>query len=112
MNEWQLLIKPRFYILILWVWFYVCKNRTPAKKIYQFLREALKKTIRDKPFRGPDNLKRNNFEYVNKVKGTIEKFEGQETIFYKKQLVYKLSYHGGLIMTKYDLLIKQSEYYK
>ena len=70
----------------------------PAKKIYHFLQESLKRITDDKPFRGPDNFKKDGFKYVNKVKGTVERFEGQETIFYKKQLVYKLSYYGGVIV--------------
>lgn len=73
---------------------------TPAKSVYQFLREALKKITEDKPFRGPDNFKKGDFEYINKIKGTIEKVEGEETIFYKGKLVYKLTYHGGIIKEK------------
>jgi len=72
----------------------------PAKQTYQFLQEALKRVAEDKPFRGPDNFKKEDFEYINKTKGTVEKFEGEETIFYKKQPVYKLNYHGGLVVTK------------
>ena len=71
-----------------------------AKQIYQFLKEALKKVTEDKPFRGPDNFEKNGFKYVNKVEGTIEKFEGREMIFYREKLVYKLNYHGGIIMAK------------
>jgi hypothetical protein len=56
--------------------------------------------FKDKPFRGPDNFKNGDFEYINKIEGTVEKFEGEEIIFYKKQAVYKLSYHGGLIRVK------------
>ena len=73
----------------------------PAKKIYQFLQEALKKITKDKPFRGPDNFKNDDFEYINKVDGTVEWFKGQEVIFYRKQQVYKLNYHGGLTITEY-----------
>jgi hypothetical protein len=72
----------------------------PTKEIYQFLREELKRVPRKKPFRGPSNYRKSDFRYVNKVKGKIERFEGQEFIFYKKQLVYKLSYQGGLIKEK------------
>jgi len=70
------------------------------KQIYQFLQEALRKIPKSKPYRGPNRLKKDNFEYLNKVKGTIEKFEGEETIFYKGRLVYKLIYHGGIIIEK------------
>ena len=71
-----------------------------AKQIYQFLQEALKKVTEDKPFRGPVNFKENDFKYSNEIKGAIKKFEGHETIFYREELVYRLSYHGGIIITK------------
>jgi disulfide oxidoreductase YuzD len=71
-----------------------------AKDIYQFLQEALKRLSEDKPFRGPNNFEKDNFEYINKAEGTVEKFQGEEIIFYKEQLVYKLSYNGGLIIGK------------
>ena len=71
-----------------------------AKKIYQFLQEALKRVTEDKPFRGPDEFKKGDLKYVNETKGTIECFGGHEVIFYKKQLAYKLNYHGGLMMRK------------
>jgi len=78
----------------------IFSETVPAKDIYQFLQEALKRVPKDKPFRGPNNYKRDDFKYINKVRGKIEKFEGQETIFYKNQLVYKLNYHGGLVIMK------------
>jgi len=71
-----------------------------AKDIYQFLQEALKRVSGDKPFRGPDNFRKDNFEYINKTNGTVEKFQGEEIISYKEQSVYKLSYNGGLIVGK------------
>ena len=72
----------------------------PAKNIYQFLREALRKIPDDKPFRGPDNFKKSDFKYINKIEGTLGKFTGEEIIFYKKQPVYKLNYHGGFVTMK------------
>ncbi|PJB08627.1 hypothetical protein CO122_01295, partial [bacterium (Candidatus Gribaldobacteria) CG_4_9_14_3_um_filter_33_9] len=61
---------------------------------------VLKKVLENKPFRGPDNFKQGDFEYFNKVEGVVENFQGEEAIFYKKQLVYKLNYHGGLVIRK------------
>jgi len=72
----------------------------PAKNIYQFLQEALKKISEDKPFRGSESFKKADFEYINKVEGTVERFKGEEIIFYKEQPVYKLNYHGGLVVGK------------
>ena len=71
-----------------------------AKQIYQFLQEALKKVTENKPFRGPDNFKENDFKYINEIKGMVEKFEGCETIFYKEELVYELNYYGGAVKIK------------
>lgn len=78
----------------------VVSKVVPPKQIYQFLQEALKKVPQSKPFRGPQRFKRDNFQYFNKVKGTVEKFEGEEKIFYKGKLVYRLVYHGGIIEEK------------
>ena len=72
----------------------------PAKQIYQFLQEALKRITEERPFRGPDNFKEGNFEYVNEIKGTVEKFEGHEIIFYKEEVAYKLNYRGGMVKIK------------
>jgi len=78
----------------------ITSETIPAKQIYQFLQETLKKITEDKPFRSPDNYKQGDFEYFNKVEGTLEDFKGNEKIFYKEQLVYKLNYNGGLITGK------------
>ena len=78
----------------------VISKSIPPKQIYQFLQEALKKIPKDNPFRGPRRFKKDNFQYLNKIKGTVEKFEGEEKIFYKGKLVYGLVYHGGIILEK------------
>ena len=72
----------------------------PSKQIYQFLQMALKKIPKDKPFRGSRRFKKDNFQYFNKIKGTVEKLEGEEKIFYKGKLVYELVYYGGIILKK------------
>lgn len=71
-----------------------------AKDIYQFLQDALKKVSEDKPFRGPRRFIKDSFQYFNKTRGNIEKFDGEEKIFYKRKLVYRLVYHGGIIREK------------
>lgn len=73
---------------------------TSAKSVYQFLQGALEKITEDKPFRGPDRFKKDNFRYFNKTRGSLEKFEGEEKIFYKGRLVYRLIYNGGIVMEK------------
>lgn len=73
-----------------------------AKEIYSFLKKALKKVIIDKPFRGPSSFNIDNFQYRNKSKGTLDYFIGEEKIYYKKELIYTLNYHGGFIQNYTD----------
>lgn len=68
-----------------------------TKEIYSFLKDALKRVTENLPYRGPSNFKNGDFEYWNNADGQIENFSGQERIFHKKELVYTLNYHGGLI---------------
>lgn len=72
-------------------------NIISSKIVYDFLKEALKRVTANKPFRGPDNFKKDDFGYMNKVEGTVERFAGEETILYKGELVHKVNYQGGLI---------------
>ncbi|QQG38893.1 MAG: hypothetical protein HYS32_00290 [Candidatus Woesearchaeota archaeon] len=65
--------------------------------IYGFLKKALFKVNKDKPFRGPLKFKENSLEYFNEVEGSIGLFKGKEKILYKGKVVYKLSYDGGRI---------------
>lgn len=74
----------------------VLLNKISADDIYSFLRKALKKIPKDKPFRGPKELIKKDFKYTNNIQGNIEKFSGEEKIFYKNELVYNLIYSGKL----------------
>jgi len=65
------------------------------KEVYAFLREALKKVGKEKPFRGPKKYEENSFQYVNSVEGNLGMFNGIEKILYKGKEVYRLLYHGG-----------------
>jgi hypothetical protein len=75
----------------------VLSEEIPAKEIYEFLKEALRQVRKDKPFRGPESFKKEHFEYVNEVNGSVEEFCGIEKIFYNGKEVYRLVYHGGSI---------------
>ena len=72
-------------------------NMKLTKKVYEFLKKAMKLVTIDKPYRGPDEFIEGNFKYVNDVKGNVDSFKGEEKIFFKEQEVYQLNYHGGLI---------------
>jgi len=73
------------------------KGIVPAEQLYNFLKEALRNINLKKPFRGPENFKKAEFEYKNKTFGKIEGFKGTETILYKRKKVFVLEYHGGLL---------------
>ena len=77
----------------------ISKKVLPAK-IYEFLKEALKTVDVSTPFRGSGKYKKQNFTYINKTKGDMENFQGEENIFFKDILVYILNYHGGFIKKK------------
>ena len=71
-----------------------------SEKIGAFLKEALKLVIKNRPFRGPDELVGGDFKYIDKSAGGIENFEGTEAIFYRGEKVYELKYHGGTVNKK------------
>lgn len=75
----------------------VIKKIISEKEIYQFLKEALERVSKESPFRGPAEFKNGFLKYRNKVNGNIKKFEGEEKIYFKRKIIYKLNFHGGLI---------------
>lgn len=77
---------------------YVNKSHKDFKKVYKFLQEAL--LVKQKSYfivRGPKKYKQGDFIYVNKFKGRINNFSGQETIYFKSKKIYKATYAGGLV---------------
>ena len=75
----------------------VFSDEVSAKSVYQFLQKAMRQITEDRPFRGPENFKKGDFKYVDKSNGSINMFQGIETILYKEREVYRLCYHGGLM---------------
>ncbi|MDP2940489.1 MAG: DUF5680 domain-containing protein [Candidatus Omnitrophota bacterium] len=69
----------------------------PSKRVYSFLQKALKKVTASQPFRGPSDFADEEFQYINKPRGTVDFFKGFEKILYKRKQIYQLHYHGGLI---------------
>lgn len=68
-----------------------------TKEIYTFLKEALKKVTCNLPFRGPKKFHKDDFEYINEVKGDISNFTGKETIYFRGKKIYVLHFHGGYV---------------
>ncbi len=73
----------------------VRSDKISSRKVYNFLKKAMRQVGAERPFRGPSNFKEGDFEYVDKSHGDINMFRGVETILFKGQEVYKLYYHGG-----------------
>ena len=61
------------------------------------LREALQKVSEEKPFRGIEEYVRGKYKYRCSNEGTIDFFNGIESIFYGDEEVYRLYFHGGSI---------------
>lgn len=68
-----------------------------AKLVYEFLKKAMRLVKEDRPFRGPEVFQEGDWLYIDKSSGTVEKFEGVETIFFKKKKAHEIKYHGGII---------------
>jgi hypothetical protein len=71
-----------------------------AEKTFDFLKKALTKIPANKPFRGPSRFKTGDFEYVNRVKGDITDFIGQEKILFKGKEIFMQNYIGGVIVQR------------
>jgi len=69
-----------------------------AKQTFGFLKKVLKLIEKSRPFRGPEDFKEADYNYVNEVKGDIKSFKGAEIIFYKDEEVFRQDYIGGLVI--------------
>ncbi len=67
------------------------------KRLYNFLREALKRVELSHPFRGPDKYESNNLRYSNVITGDLSSFRGVEFIYETGRTLYQLDYHGGIL---------------
>lgn len=68
-----------------------------SSSVYAFLRLALQHPENGKPYRGPDNFSKGEFEYKNKVEGAIDSFSGEEYISKGGKQIYWAKYFGGLV---------------
>ena len=83
----------------IWSMNYYGRTLTPnaPKNVYDFLKEALRQVDETLPFRGPREFVKGKLKYALNVEGDLNKFKGQEKIYYQDQEVYNLSFCGGLI---------------
>lgn len=63
----------------------------------EFLKEALKRSTQEYPYRGPKFFVKGNYTYKCRVEGDFEWFVGCEKIMYKGTKVYEAMFQGGLI---------------
>jgi len=68
---------------------------TDPKEVYRFLKSAMRLVKIERPFRGPSEFIDNEWRYCDKSFGDINYFDGVEEIYFSKEKVYELKYHGG-----------------
>lgn len=62
-----------------------------------FLKEALLRVPKEKPFRGPAFYQNGDYAYTCRVEGDFAWFQGYETIAYRGEVIYDCHFHGTLI---------------
>jgi hypothetical protein len=75
----------------------VTDESVPVGDIYRFLQTAMQRVGAERPFRGPDEYRDDDFQYQDASEGDVSQFSGQEAIFFQKKQVYALRYHGGKV---------------
>ena len=77
---------------------YILSPDVSTKEVYEILRSALMQEYSDiLPVRGPRNYAEGTSAYENQVDGNLDRFSGEERIYFKEELVYRCWYHGGNI---------------
>jgi hypothetical protein len=72
-------------------------EKAEKDRVYEILRGALKQMPEDYPFRGPKEIKIEDFTYTNTWSGEVDQFAGEEIISQGDKLIYKANYLGGLV---------------
>lgn len=68
-----------------------------VRRIYTFLRSALREVSVEHPFRGPSHFRDEDFEYCNTFQGKFDAYHGTEVIRQQGRTVYILHYSGGVL---------------
>lgn len=76
---------------------YIYNKKITAEEAYKFLKEAIRNTNPENPFRGPKKYKNNRWKYIFKTKGDWQYFVGREEVYYKKKLVFFQDIMGSVI---------------
>ena len=80
------------------IWSMVYSGSAEPEGITPFLKKSLTVLSEKCRFGEKCELKENNLLYKDNGQGTLERFGGEEQISKQKKEVYKLNYHGGLIL--------------
>ncbi len=64
-----------------------------------FLKLVLRNMPADAPYRGPHHFTQGEFAYRCSWQGSLERFQGEESIDYQGMPLYALSFHGGVILS-------------
>jgi Domain of unknown function (DUF5680) len=72
-------------------------NPAEIRRIYAFLREALRLVAYERPFRGPQMYRDGQLRYLDATQGDITRFQGEEMILQDNKRIYSLRYSGGLL---------------
>ena len=72
-------------------------QKEDVRKIYAFLRSALRQVSREWMFRGPNEFAYGMYRYENHPDGDFAIFRGTEIIRENDQIVYTLHYSGGVL---------------
>ncbi len=71
-------------------------NLVSEDKVFAFLR-PMKQVDEDPPFRGPNSLRADDFEYRDESLDTVESFTGVERILWREREIFRLDYHGRVV---------------
>lgn len=80
-----------------WMMVYYGSDSQTDEGTIPFLRKALSNMPEDLPARGPKLFEEGDNRYQNLWKGALEKFSGEEKIFFKGNKVYQAEYAGGFV---------------
>jgi len=75
----------------------ITTSNIDSYEVYSFLKKALLKVTKQNPYRGPRIFPYGQWKYSCVIKGSVDDFSGQETIFRRGKKVYELFFHGGAI---------------
>lgn len=80
-----------------WMMVYYGSDTQKASDTIFVLRKALSQMPEEMPLRGPNVLEVGKYKYVNIWKDTIERFIGEEKIYFEGDEVFRTNYAGGFV---------------